>query len=281
MTLAAHNIFKELGLESFYVDQKNRMFLFNQKAFFPIKSQIRITTFLKLSGNSNIREKTLSAYSKEEFEIALKMHELLDDNEVDKLFRQISREVKECKKLTYRSKDPKGGLVIWDDEVLSIKTAKTNEVFFHANAFNICFTGLWWELVVAQTVRKWKHKKEILVGVELLANADVQFSKNEIDIIVNTGNNMIFIECKSGHVKQEDINKMRVVRRLYGGISSRSILVCRKLPRKDVLEKCNDLGVHVFALHKYSGKGKNRQTSISSLSQLNDRLSGLIGRMEV
>ena len=119
------------------------------------------------------------------------------------------------------------------------------------------FIGYRWELVIAQAARKWEKKKEMLVGVELLANSDEKFAKNEIDIVLNTGKNMIFIECKSGNVKQEDINKMRVVKRLYGGISSRSILVCYKLPRRDVLEKCADLGIDVFALQG-KAKGKSR-----------------------
>ncbi len=51
-----------------------------------------------------------------------------------------------------------------------------------------------------------------------------------MDIIINTERKLIFIECKSGLVKQEDINKMRIVKQTYGGIISKSIPVILELP---------------------------------------------------
>jgi len=42
------------------------------------------------------------------------------------------------------------------------------------------------------------------------------------------------------------INKIRAVKRLYGGIASRSILICRHKPKPEILEKCYDLGIDLF-----------------------------------
>lgn len=282
MTLAAHNIFKELEYESFYLDQKNRMFFFKNKEYKSVEINIKIITFLKLSGHTKIRKNTLSAFDKEEFNIAIQMLDMMKDNGVNALFRKISYEVKDHWQKSYFKKNEKGDFVDWNNDILRIKTNKTNVTLCHKNAFRICFSGLWWELVVAQIVRKWDKKKEMLVGVELLANSDQKFAKNEIDIILNTGKKMIFIECKSGNVKQEDINKMRVVKRLYGGISSRSILVCCQLPRKDVLEKCQDLGIDVFALQRYATKKNQRSfVPLSDISQLPLRLEKLILSAEI
>jgi len=91
--------------------------------------------------------------------------------------------------------------------------------------------------------------------------------KNEIDIVVNTCRNLIFIECKSGNVKQDDINKIRAVKRLYGGIASRSILVCKYKPRPDIIEKCSDLGIAIF----YD----------RNLQNLTSKMERLIMRMEL
>jgi len=146
----------------------------------------------------------------------------------------------------------------------------------------ICFTGLWWELVVAQTVRSWKMKYEMKMGVEIFSNSDQSETKNELDIVLNSGKNMVFIECKSGLVKQEDINKMRAIKRVYGGISTRSILVCRKLPRKAILEKCNELDVDVFALQRMRKGSQSRgYIPLTDLSQLNARLTKLIDQMQL
>jgi len=282
MTLAAHNIFKELDFDSFYIDQSNRLFSFKEKLFTEIETDIKITTFLKLSGHTNIRKSTLSAYDKEEFGIAEKMLELMQDSDVDLLFRTVASKVRDHSVKSFKQKLDSGAGMSWSSGTLMIKTAKSDYITYHPNAFFICFSGLWWELVVASAVRSWSLKKEMLVGVELLANTDEKFAKNEIDIIMNTGKNMVFIECKAGNVKQEDINKMRVVKRLYGGIASRSILVCYKLPRKDLLEKCVDLDIDVFALQRrVSNKSRKGYVAITSLEHLNTRLTKLIGKKQV
>ena len=282
MTLAAHNIFKELDLDSFYIDQNNRIFSFKDKSFNEIETEIKITSFLKLSGHSKIRKSTLSTYDKEEFKIASEMLEMMKDFDVDKLFRSVAFRVKNHSVPSFNYKLDSESYVSWNKGALKIKTPSTDYCINHPNAFEICFSGLWWELVVAKAVRTWKLKKEMFIGVELLANTDEKFAKNEIDIILNTGKKMVFIECKSGNVKQEDINKMRVVKRLYGGISTKSILVCYKLPRKDLLEKCIDLDIDVFALQRRtSNRSKKGYVSITRLDQLNSRLTKLIEKKQV
>ena len=281
MTLAAHNIFKDLGLEAFYFDQKNRFYFFQKKAFVEVKSEIKIATFLKLSGHTNINKSNLGDYDRYEFNLANRVLDLMNDDSFERIYKKLSFELKDHNISNYSIKE-KSTLLEWNRPNLKIKTKSLEEEFIHNNAFKICFTGLWWELVVADTVRNWGEKKEMLVGVELLTNSTDKFSKNEIDIVLNTGHKMIFIECKSGSVKQEDVNKMRVVKRLYGGISSRSILVCRKLPRKDLLEKCSDLGINVFALQKEQyKKNSKRYIALSNISSLNNRLTKLLASPEI
>lgn len=133
-----------------------------------------------------------------------------------------------------------------------------------------------------QNGSKLECKKTIILGVELLVNSDQEKAKNEIDIILSTGKSMIFLECKAGDVKQESVNKIRAVKKLYGGISTKSILVCYRQPRKDILEKCKDLDIEVFALQK-STKSKNQGDFIplSSITTLNSKLTELVHKIEV
>lgn len=281
MTLASHNIFKDLGLEAFYLDQKNRFYFFQKKAFVEVKSEIKITTFLKLSGHTSVNKSKIGDYDRDEFILAMRVLDLMNDDSFEGIYKKLSFNLKDVNISSF-SKKEEDLFIEWKRPNLKIKTKSFEEEFNHDNAFKICFTGLWWELVVADCVRKWSEKKEMLVGVELLTNSTDKFSKNEIDIILNTGHKMIFIECKSGSVKQEDVNKMKVVKRLYGGISSRSILVCRKLPRKDLLEKCSDLGIDVFALQKEQYKrNSKRYIGLSAISSLNNRLTKLLASPEI
>lgn len=281
MTLAAHNIFKEFDFESFYLDQNSRLFSLKTKTFSNTKTNIKIATFLRLSGHNKIRKSDLTAYSSEEFDIADKMLDLMQDQDVDLLFRKIASEIEDFNINNYSKKINNSTYVDWSHNCLTIKTKSISEQIYNSKALKICFSGLWWEMVTANAVRRWEHKKELLVGVEMLANSDHKFAKNEIDIILNTGKNMIFIECKSGNVNQSDINKMRVVKRMYGGISSRSILVCFKLPRKDILERCIDLDIDVFALQRRSKSKHKGFVPISSMNQLNTKLTELVNKNQI
>lgn len=281
MTLAAHNIFKELNFESFYLDQNSRIFSLKDKTFSNTKTNIKIATFLRLSGHTKIRKSDLTTYSQEEFEIADKMLNLMQDKEVDLLFRKTASEIEDFNINKYSKKINNNTYVDWSNNCLTIQTKSTFEQIYNPKALEICFSGLWWEMVTANSVRKWEHKNELLVGVEMLANSNEKFSKNEIDIILNTGKNMIFIECKSGNVNQSDVNKMKVVKRMYGGISSRSILVCFKLPRKNVLERCLDLDIDVFALQRRSKSKHKGFVPITSMNQLNTKLSELVNKNQI
>ena len=75
------------------------------------------------------------------------------------------------------------------------------------------------------------------------------------------GRKLIFVECKSGNVKQEDINKMKIIKDTYGGVISKSILVSRFLPTKNIIEKCEELNIEVF--HQYE-----EEILINPLSEL-------------
>jgi len=292
MSIAAQNIFRELKdqveMDSFYIDQKGNLFSLTTREYTQLKTELTIPTFLKLSGHGNIKSSSLSKFTLADFNFAQQWNDCLDrDTDLDNLYSAIGHE---CSKINDFSENVRielkdKGVANWKDQTLTVKTtSKSFENHFdHKNALEICFTGLWWELLVARVVNQWELKKEIMIGVELLTNSNKKYAKNEIDIILNTGQNMIFIECKSGNVKQEDVNKMRAVKEMYGGISSRSILVCRKMPRRNILEKCSDLGIDVFALKQESwSKGKmHGYRTITSLKQLNAKLTTLVGKTQL
>ncbi len=133
----------------------------------------------------------------------------------------------------------------WNSPDFELNLPNSSIAIKSPNAFNIAFNGIWWELIVADSIKNWNKIHEMKLNVELYSKT-TSYIKNEIDIVINTGKTLIFIECKSGNVKQEDINKIRAVKRLYGGIASKSILVCKYKPRPDIIEKCMDLGILLF-----------------------------------
>ena len=151
------------------------------------------------------------------------------------------------------------------NHILNLKSKHIKELFFNA---------AWWELLVAKEISNWAGLQEMLVNCVLPFKTDKLTSKNEIDILVSTGNRLIFVECKSGNVRQEDINKMKVIKQTYGGVIAKSILVSRFLPNATILEKCKDLDIDVFYTHVFRSKQINPlKKLIVKLNEINRKPS--------
>lgn len=101
-------------------------------------------------------------------------------------------------------------------------------------AYKMLFEGRWWETLVADAVCKWaKGKYEIWTSVEFdqTSNQKEQNGKkknnvkNEIDILVNLGNKLLVLECKSGKFEQENIYKLKAICKTYGSYKSNGVIV--------------------------------------------------------
>lgn len=282
MALACQSVVSVLDYEVFYIDQKHRLFCLNDESFYPISSSLKIKTFFSLSGHKSYAFKELLNFTKDEKEFAFEIFEQTKQKSgIQKAFDLVHSKCKKIETTTqFYAKDSKVS-VTWKNNNLNIDLPNNSLTSNSSNAFQIAFGGLWWELVVADVTNKWSKSIEQLIGVTIQTNF-TQLTKNEIDIILNTGKNLIFIECKSGNVTQGDINKIRAVNRLYGGVSAKSILVCRFIPRKDLLEKCKDLGIEVFAFQTSFSLIKHKQvTPFVNMNDLLKKLDLLVSRLEI
>lgn len=246
MALACQNIFNILYLNSFYIDQGNKIFDFKEHTYSLIKTKINLNTFITLSGHKKYTLNKLRDFTSNELDFARKINNISGS----KIFKQSIKavksktsDIKKCQNFSYSNSN---FTLKWNSPKFNLKYNNSEISIESKNAFGIAFNGFWWELVVADSIKKWNKIYEIYLNVELYSKKVNQNIKNEIDIVINTGSKLIFIECKSGNVKQEDINKIRAVKRLYGGIACKSILVCKYKPRLDIIEKCNDLGIAIF-----------------------------------
>lgn len=282
MALACQSVVSEMNYEVFYIDQNHRLFCLTDESFSALNHSIKINTFFALSGHRNYVSSALSHYSKAEIDFA---YEIFDQSQQKSglytLFDLVRTNCDNIQTTNQFAIKDANTSVNWKINTLQINLLNKQLQCVSKNAFQIAFGGLWWELVIANVTSKWPRVKEQLLGVSIQTNS-TKFTKNEIDIILNTGNNLIFIECKSGNVSQSDINKIRAMNRLYGGVSSKSILVCRYIPRKDLLEKCKDLGIEVFAFQTLNSLNANTQlTPFNDLKDLLKKLDQLVLRLEV
>lgn len=255
MVLAAQAVLQERSLEGFYISPDNTILRIPDFDLQNITTEITIREFLELSGHKINSAKRILDFTEKDF-FAAKSIETFARNE--KVFGTVSKYFR--REFNDKgNKIPKNGNVdidskvkcVWSKSEITIR--KDGVDIFSVNSENIrnlFFYAAWWELIVAKEISNWPKAKELLVQCELPFKGDSKILKSEIDVLVNLGRKLIFIECKSGIVKQEDINKMKIIKDTYGGVVSKSILVSRFLPAKNILEKCRELNIGVFYLYE-------------------------------
>ena len=128
-----------------------------------------------------------------------------------------------------------------DKEVLRINTPMSKKLLFE---------GRWWECLVADAMARWaKGKYEIWSDVvfDTVGDVGVSADKNEVDVLINIGNTIVFVECKSGNLTQNEIYKMASVKQIYGSDKSKSVLVTFWPLKADLRQKADDQQISVIA----------------------------------
>lgn len=87
--------------------------------------------------------------------------------------------------------------------------------------------GMWWEVLVAASISSVSKEYVVWQNVKFKQVKDPEGNmvKNEIDILVNIGNKLLFVECKSGKFDSANLHKCGTVKSTYGGEKSKVILV--------------------------------------------------------
>lgn len=268
MALAAHTVFQAKGFRSFYINQDEKLYDIREQKEHVLLEKVSIDDFLKLSGHSSYQAQSLSDFSEEDKNFAIAIERLSNS---DSEYAKLCNEYRKLKNIpsTTKLNTPKGSYVKWDRKNSIFELAivgKTSLQSKSKNAIYIALNAGWFEIKVALIVSKWARAFETKMNVELnyKVNSEV---KNEVDVLVNTGHQLLFLECKSGLVQAADVNKMKAVRNTYGGLAAKSILICRNYPPQRTIEKCADLGIQVFAFNSSSGKTQGSSQLIDTLNK--------------
>lgn len=122
-----------------------------------------------------------------------------------------------------------------------------SQTFRSPHVFDIVFNSGWFELKVAHELNKNPHVKEVWLNCEF---SDTEGNpKNEIDIICDLGNRLLFVECKTMIKDTTDIDKFRSALRNFSGTSTTGLFVTNDHPKKEykhAMEKCRDNGILTF-----------------------------------
>lgn len=251
MVLACQAIIHEKGLNGFYINQDDSFLVLPSYERKSISTEISAKEFFDISGHSTYNYKTINDFTEADVKTAEKIKNFANNDSRYKLVIGTFRR----KYFNKNDSLPSKGVelinnnlkVIWDQTSINIEFNNKNILILNSKIVqDLLFKAVWWELMVAKEIAKTKNYKELFLSFELTFKFDKQVSKNEIDILINTGKKLIFIECKSGLVKQEDINKMKIVKQTYGGVIAKSILVCLEMPSQTIIEKCKELDIALF-----------------------------------
>ena len=150
---------------------------------------------------------------------------------------------------------------------LSTKKHGVNEWEMRSShAVNIAFNSGWFEYKVARMLSHWHYAKEIRLNCLFpdRKSHNVRFPKNEIDVIVNTGTKLLFVECKTMISTSTDIDKFRTAVKNYGGMGSKALFVTDNMMNDLQKEKCHDSGIIIFSL-KDPAFGPNKEQELFKL----------------
>lgn len=129
---------------------------------------------------------------------------------------------------------------------------------FHCrHLFDILFNSGWFELKTAIELSKNEGINKIWLNCEF---ADSEGNpKNEIDIIAELDNRLLFVECKTMIHDSTDIDKFRSALRNFSGTSTTGIFVTNDRPNavsmsryEHAMEKCKDNGIQTFNFSLWS-----------------------------
>lgn len=130
---------------------------------------------------------------------------------------------------------------------------------------DILFNFGWFELKTAAELHMNENVTNIWLNCEFADSGGN--TKNEIDIIAEFGNRLLFVECKTMIRDSTDIDKFRSALRNFSGTSSTGIFVTNDKPNAKTLqryehamEKCKDNGILTFNFSLWKNNPVNSPT---------------------
>lgn len=250
MALACQAFVLEHQLNGFYINQNNTLLSIPGYQIVPVNEKLSIDDFLKLSGHHKYTFERLSDYNVQDRTAASGIESFASTNQYKDIMSHIRRTFKDqAIPLTGDETFGTGDRLRykWSDKEVEIFIyGKSKHRFVSKKIIDLFFNAAWWEIAVALELEKELKPKELLMKVKLPYIGDGTTDKNEIDILISDNNKLIFIECKSGTVKNADVQKMKTVKQTYGGLVSKSLLVSLYPPGDTIIERCQELDIIVF-----------------------------------
>lgn len=246
-----------------YMDQNN--VLWNYKT---MKSSsgfhFDMDTLIRLYDNNIDTYRRFEVYTDDDYDCLQKIKKLRKKDYVEfaKLLATLSPEnaryLKNHKRGTFYSPDS-DSFVEWEKSTdtsvgfvrVGLDTMYRGFVEFSFESEHITdliFNTGWFEYEVATILSRWSKSREIRMNCRFAFKKEQDKDKNEVDIIVNTGTKLLFVECKTQIYNTTDIDKFRSVVKNYGGIANKGIFITEARMKNEAIEKCNEHSLLHYSL---------------------------------
>ena len=254
---------KQANATCFYIDQNDMKYDFTDSDPVEINAPLGIDGTLNLH---NIRVKNqikLSFYDQSDIDVIPLIHEVRDYN--SKQFARLTNDYSENpEKRIYDDIDINGnrkGRMKWNKDSNSfyfeLDNRKLGKRVWNNNVTSTHISKLmmktgWFELEVALLLNKWERAGSIQLNNELYFAprfyGDSTDPTNEIDIIVEVDQKLLFVECKTGISKITDINKFNDAVKNYGGMGVKLIFFTYEPMYSNAKKKCDNARIPHFCM---------------------------------
>ena len=103
-------------------------------------------------------------------------------------------------------------------------------------------------------------------------------AKNEIDIIVNTGNRLLFVECKTSIHSVTDLDKFSKAVRNFGGTGCHAMFVSYSSMGDKPSEKCRDNNIIPFSFQDTLNAVNSGEVPLSDGNPITNALCALLDK---
>lgn len=241
-----------------YIDQNNVLWNYRDMSSYE-DFEFDMHMHFKLYRNELKHYTHFSEYTIEDEKAVQELENLrrFEFNEFKQLLSTLDR--KQANKLKNQSSDTfktaNGSFVEWTKETncssVHIRLVKKNGKKLEKNicsphAVHLAFNSGWFDYKVASILAQWEKTNEICLNCRFPSKKNID--KNEVDIIVNTGTKILFVECKTQIYNNTDVDKFSSVIKTYGGSGSKGLFVTQEKMDETALNKCKDQHIITFSL---------------------------------
>lgn len=272
-SLAFYSVFNSMDNVSInLVDQQNCLWNFKTQTSIQLTPLLDIQKIFELNGNPSPKYIPFTNYTKEDFSVVKQVEKVRNTNIKD--FNDLTIFTKSQKNESDKKENEitltSGAKLTWrkpDYAQLTLLKHKSKPIITELqspHAVAVVMNSHWFELKIAKLLSNIYSKENIYMNCIF---RDINNSPlNEVDIIINTGNKLLFVECKTQITNATDIDKFSTVVENYGGKSSKALFITDATMREHVIRKCEKFNIAHFSLQ--DTKCNKEQDIIASLQKV-------------